>query len=431
MAKLGIVIAGGDNCANNAIVHYVAKHARNAGFTEIYGARYGNFGLLHREFVRVLADQINPDYSSSVIIGVSRTPIWYKTAKDIPESSKGHGKARQTELHRENASRLKSVRDTLDVEGIQNLVYIGGEGTLLCAKALAEALPEIRVLYVPSSMDCDVYTKTQYTSKGNKPIEIPFTLGYSSAVQKIEAATDEVICLAEATQRVLFVSTFGGERGHVACATSLGGANIVVVPEIIDNFYKKANMTKPLAEKIEQFFGNSPNRTYPHTIVGIFEGTPVFDEDVGEYVTPAEMGYYSYGKRLTGAQSAYIMMCKKQLSKRGKDIAMVTHNTDYRPKIGIPSSYDKVLAEKTALRIVQLLEQKERSCYPTLASIVGIEELSRAKDSDLERIFNNIRFSQIDEGQRPVGVPIEFLNGRELTTSDVYKEFARKITGEL
>jgi 6-phosphofructokinase 1 len=111
----------------------------------------------------------------------------------------------------------RRVLDTVSRLGVEALVVIGGEDTLIVATRLAAAgLP---VVGVPKTIDNDLGS-TDYT------------FGFDTAVTIATEAIDRLHTTAESHHRVLIVEVMGRHAGWIALHSGLaGGANVILIPE--------------------------------------------------------------------------------------------------------------------------------------------------------------------------------------------------------
>jgi len=426
MARLCIAVLGGANSAESALVHYIAKYAfETTKFKEIYGARYGNVGLINNNFCRVLADDINPNRGACAQLGTKREPITFTSQVQF-DQYRSTRDIEQTDYQAESQSRLDKLVKNLKKEGIKHLVYIGGEGTLLLAKHVFDNT-DINVVYVPASMDDDVLTNTNFDSQElGSTITVPLIPGYSTAVEEIARSAQSMINLARTGGRGYLFATMGGQTGMATLAAVTGGAHGAVTPEGIKIYCSegKRDIVPLLCERVAHFHGlRGTKRDDPHSLFAIFEGTPIFHE--AEYTTDNVLGYDTYGKRVRGAEAAYLRACKAYFKDRREDVELATKVCDYDPKSIGPSRWDSAFVRRLCERVALQLREGETDGYVTLKSVVGLRQLEGEK---LSHLFQVIKYHDVSPDQKPVKAPEQFFNMDELTASDAFHEFVLKIT---
>ncbi|MFN8223751.1 MAG: ATP-dependent 6-phosphofructokinase [Gaiellales bacterium] len=194
MEVLGVLTAGGDCPGLNAVIRAVVTRATGRHGVEVVGIRNGWDGLmagdthpLDRDAVRGILQR------GGTILGTSR--------KDPYVHGDGY----------------ESCRRTIEQNGIDGLVVIGGDGTLRSAQRLhEEGLP---VIGVPKTIDNDI--------AGTE-----MTFGFDTAVTVATEAIDRLATTAEAHNRVMVVEVMGRTRGWIATYAAIaGGADALLIPE--------------------------------------------------------------------------------------------------------------------------------------------------------------------------------------------------------
>ena len=113
---------------------------------------------------------------------------------------------------------IERVRATLQRDGVEGLIAIGGEDTLGVATRLhAEG---VAVVGVPKTIDNDLGA-TDYT------------FGFDTAVNIAMGSIDRLHTTAESHKRTLIVEVMGRHAGWIALHAGLsGGANVILIPEV-------------------------------------------------------------------------------------------------------------------------------------------------------------------------------------------------------
>jgi ATP-dependent phosphofructokinase / diphosphate-dependent phosphofructokinase len=111
-----------------------------------------------------------------------------------------------------------AIRATLERNGLDGIIAIGGEGTLgAAADLLAHEVP---VIGVPKTIDNDL--------PGTD-----VTVGFRTAAQVATDAVDRLHSTAESHDRVMVVEVMGRHAGWIALEAALGGgADMLLVPEV-------------------------------------------------------------------------------------------------------------------------------------------------------------------------------------------------------
>ena len=112
---------------------------------------------------------------------------------------------------------LDQIKQTLDDNGIDVLIPIGGEGTLTAAHWLSEE--NVPVVGVPKTIDNDIDCTD-------------VTFGHDTALSVATEAIDRLHSTAESHQRVMLVEVMGRHAGWIALNAGLAsGAHMTLIPE--------------------------------------------------------------------------------------------------------------------------------------------------------------------------------------------------------
>jgi phosphofructokinase-like protein len=195
MTVIGILTAGGDCPGSNAAIRAITTRALAGGEAEVVGILRGWEGLmegdlrpLDRESVRGILGR------GGTILGTSRRDPYV------------HGDG------------YDSIRRTIEGNGFDVVVVIGGDGTLRTAQRLSEE--GLKVIGLPKTIDNDIACTD-------------FTFGFDTAVQIVSDAVDRLTTTAEAHNRVILVEVMGRTRGWIAaCGGMAAGADAILIPEM-------------------------------------------------------------------------------------------------------------------------------------------------------------------------------------------------------
>src|SRR3954452_121279 len=196
MARIGVLTGGGDCPGLNAVIRAIVRSGVNRHGHSIVGFRYGWAGVLSHNAIEL-------------------TP--QNTAGILPRGGTILGSSR-TNPYKGDANGTEAVRATLEREGIDIVIPIGGEDTLGVAGRLSgDGVP---IVGVPKTIDNDL-AGTDYT------------FGFDTAVQICTDAIDRVHTTAESHNRVLVVEVMGRHAGHIAVHSGMaGGTDAVLIPEL-------------------------------------------------------------------------------------------------------------------------------------------------------------------------------------------------------
>ncbi len=212
---IGILTSGGDAPGMNAAIRAVTRTAIYNGFT-VKAIMRGYKGLITGEIVPYVTQNV------SNIIQQGGTIL--KTARS-KEFTTAEGR--------------QVAYETMQREGIDALVVIGGDGSLTGAKIFASEF-NIPIVGLPGTIDNDLNgTDT--------------TIGYDTALNTIMDAVDKIKDTASSHDRLFFIEVMGRNAGFLAINGAIAtGAEAAIIPEI-------ATEVDQLSELIESGFRKSKN----------------------------------------------------------------------------------------------------------------------------------------------------------------------------
>lgn len=194
MKRIGLLTSGGDAPGMNAAIRAVVRSGLYFGM-EVYGIERGYAGLIDNNLVKMEMRSV------SNIVQCGGTKL--RTARCLEMVTK--------------EGQMKAL-DTLEKNGIEGLVVIGGDGSFRGAKVLSEyGVPTIGI---PGTIDNDL----AYTD---------YTLGFDTAVNTCIDVINKLRDTMTSHERVCVVEVMGRHCGDIALYSGIAsGAEIIVVPEI-------------------------------------------------------------------------------------------------------------------------------------------------------------------------------------------------------
>ena len=301
--RIGMLTGGGDCPGLNAVIRAVVRKGAAEFEHDIVGYRHGWRGLVEGESVPLTLDSVRGLLPrGGTILGTSRTNP-YKT---------DDGPAR--------------VMATLDRDGVDAIIAIGGEDTLGVAHKLAGE--GMQVVGVPKTIDNDLSATD-------------FTFGFHTAVQIATDAIDRLHTTAESHDRVMVVEVMGRHAGWIATYSGLaGGADMILVPE------------KPFdIEEICRKITHRHERGANFSILVVAEGaTPV--EGTMELQTGAvdDFGHV----RLGGIGSRL----QHEIEQRTGYEARMTQ-LGHLLRGGSPTAYDRVIATRFGVEAIDAVNERD------------------------------------------------------------------------
>jgi ATP-dependent phosphofructokinase / diphosphate-dependent phosphofructokinase len=316
MARFGILTGGGDCPGLNAVIRGVVRAGVNRHGHQIIGFRYGWAGVLEANTVELTArNTAGILHRGGTILGTSRTN---------PFKGDGGGTA--------------LVRETLEREGIDALIPIGGEDTLgVAARLSAEGVP---VVGVPKTIDNDL-------------AGTDVTFGFHTAVQIATDAIDRLHTTAESHNRVIILEVMGRHAGWIAAYSGIaGGADVILVPE-------RPFDIDEVCESIKR--RHAGGRTF--SIVVVSEGAVPRD---GGGLTTAGAKTDAFGHARLGGIA--VLLEGEVEQRTGFETRMTILGHVQRG--GTPTAYDRVLATRFGVKAVAAADRGE---FGSMVSLRGTD----------------------------------------------------------
>jgi ATP-dependent phosphofructokinase / diphosphate-dependent phosphofructokinase len=191
---VGVMTAGGDCPGLNAVIRAVVARSTQHG-VEVVGLLDGWEGLMDGRVRHLDRDDVRGILGrGGTILGTSRRDPYVH----------GDGYA--------------SLRPTIEANGIDCVIAIGGDGTLRTALRLSEE--GMSVVGVPKTIDNDIAATD-------------VTFGFDTAVQIATDALDRITTTAESHNRIMIVEVMGRTKGWIAVSAAIAaGADALLIPEV-------------------------------------------------------------------------------------------------------------------------------------------------------------------------------------------------------
>ena len=193
--RIGVLTGGGDCPGLNAVIRAIVRKGVGHYGHEFVGYRDGWRGPLEGDSRPLGVPEVRGILPrGGTILGSSRTNPFNED--DGPDR----------------------VTATLEADGVDGLIAIGGEDTLGVAKRLGDG--GVTTVGVPKTIDNDLGA-TDYT------------FGFDTAVNIAMEAIDRLHTTAESHNRALIVEVMGRHAGWIAFHAGVaGGANVILIPEL-------------------------------------------------------------------------------------------------------------------------------------------------------------------------------------------------------
>ena len=222
MKKVAILTSGGDAPGMNAAIRALVRTAIYRDM-QVYGVSHGFEGLIAGQFTKMTL--------GSVADIIHRGGTILKTSRS---------QAFMTDSGRQTAY------NSLESNGIENLVVIGGNGSIKGAYEFSKL--GINTVAIPATIDNNiVYTRS---------------IGFDTAVNTALEAINRIRDTATSHGRIFIIEVMGRDCGEIALSAGVaGGAESILIPEI-----------EPDLEQVIQKIEMGIDRGKLHSIIILAEG---------------------------------------------------------------------------------------------------------------------------------------------------------------
>lgn len=288
---IGILTSGGDAPGMNAAIRAVTRSAIYNGL-KVKGIYRGYKGLITGEIKEFKTENV------SNIIQLGGTIL--KTAR-CQEFRTPEGR--------------QIAYETMQREGIDALIIIGGDGSLTGARLLAQEF-DAPCIGLPGTIDNDLFgTDT--------------TIGYDTALNTILDAVDKIRDTATSHERLFFVEVMGRDAGFLALNGAIAaGAEAAIIPEFNTE-----------VDQLEEFINNGFRKSKNSSIVLVAES------------------------EITGGAMHYAERVKNEYPQYDVRVTILGH----LQRGGRPTAHDRIIASRMGVASIQALMEGQRNV------MIGIE----------------------------------------------------------
>ena len=283
MKRIGVLTSGGDAPGMNAAVRSITRYGIYREM-EVYGIKRGYEGLIDGEVERL--------YRRSVGDILQRGGTILQTARS------------ERFMTMEGMEKAHNVLEELKIE---NLIVIGGDGTLTGAKEFSKNFG-VDVIGLPGTIDNDL----AYTEE---------TIGFDTAINTVLEGITRIRDTSSAHDRTTIIEVMGRRCGDIALYAGLtGGAESVLLPEL-------DNDIDAVCEKV--LSGVREGKL--HDIIIKAEGVPVESHELVKLVS----------------------------ERTGREVKLVV--LSYLQRGGSPTFRDRMIATMAGARAIDLIMQGIRN----------------------------------------------------------------------
>ena len=296
---------------------------------------------------------------------ISVPPEWEEDVENLyKDFSKGDKGGTMLGTARTNPDRLRAgldeIKQTLDDNGIDVLIPIGGEGTLTAASWLSEE--GVPVVGVPKTIDNDIDCTD-------------VTFGHDTALNIATEAIDRLHSTAESHQRVMLVEVMGRHAGWIALNAGLAaGAHMTLIPEQPFDVEEVCRLVKARFVR-----GDS------HFICVVAEGAKPAEGSM----QLLQGGIDEFGhERFTGVAQQLAVEVEKRIKKEVRTTVL-----GHVQRGGTPTPHDRVLATRFGVNAADAAHAGE---YGMMVSLRG-QDIGRVPLADAVRQLKLVPQSRYED----------------------------------
>jgi 6-phosphofructokinase 1 len=336
--RIGVLTGGGDCPGLNAVIRAVVRTCDARYGSTVVGFRDGWRGLLENR-----REQLKNDDRNDRLLPKGGTMLG--TARVNPDKLRAG---------------LDQIKQTLEDNGIDVLIPIGGEGTLTAAHWLAEE--NVPVVGVPKTIDNDIDCTD-------------VTFGHDTALMIATEAIDRLHSTAESHQRVMLVEVMGRHAGWIALGAGMAaGAHMTLIPE-------QPFDVEEVCRLVKQRFVRGDS----HFICVVAEGARPAEGSM----QLRDGGIDEFGHvRFTGVAQQLAIEIEKRIRKEVRTTVL-----GHVQRGGTPTPHDRVLATRFGINAADAAHAGE---YGMMVSLQG-QEIGRVPLADAVRQLKLVPQSRYDD----------------------------------
>jgi len=336
--RIGILTGGGDCPGLNAVIRAIVRTSDVRYGSSVVGFLDGWRGLLEDRRVQLRNDDRNDRL-------LAKGGTMLGTARTNPEKLRAG---------------LDQIKQTLDDNGIDVLIPIGGEGTLTAAHWLSQE--NVPVVGVPKTIDNDIDCTD-------------VTFGHDTALTVATEAIDRLHSTAESHQRVMLVEVMGRHAGWIALNAGMAaGAHMTLIPE-------QPFDVEEVCRLVKQRF----QRGDAHFICVVAEGAKPAEGSM----QLRQGGIDEFGhERFTGVAAQLAVEVEKRIKKEVRTTVL-----GHVQRGGTPTPYDRVLATRFGINAADAAHAGE---YGIMVSLRG-QDIGRVPLADAVRELKLVPQSRYDD----------------------------------
>ena len=380
--RIGILTGGGDVPGPNSVIKSVVYRSSETGYG-VLGIRRGWMGLMCHQPGGPLDPQHVVPLNRANTRGIERRggTMLHTSRLNPLHVRKEHApprfdaeQLRKLEVGEGVYDFTSVVLDNIEDLGLEYLIVIGGDGTLIFPSTLRDQ--GVRVIGIPKTMDNDVQG-TEYA------------IGFSTAITRAKDLITRQRTTLGSHERIGIFRIFGRDSGFTALYTAYVTAGRCVIPEVVFD----------LEHLIALLLEDKRSNPSSYAFVIVSEGA------LWKGCVLPDYGYDAYGhKRKADIGQA---LCEEIQSRTGEDV-MVSDLT-YDLRSGDPDALDQIVSITFANVAVDLIRD---GLHGRLAAVQGGKYTHAPlpdpklgpRKVDVQRLFNPDRCRPNYAGR--IGAPL-------------------------
>jgi len=311
--RIGILTGGGDCPGLNAVIRAATRSAILQHGWDVVGIEDGYQGLYERRVTPLTINEVRGIITrGGTVIGSSNRANPFKYPVRMPDGTE--------EVRDVSKEIMASIRDL----GLDAIIAIGGDGTMLMSQGLVEL--GAKIVGVPKTIDNDLRATD-------------VTFGFQTAVEIATEAIDRLHTTAESHDRIILCEVMGRYAGWIALHAGVAsGAHVILIPEMP---YK--------LERIVDFIKARKTAGKSYSIVVVAEGALPASGDHAVAIKGDE----TMQDRLGGAADRLARELVKPFGEHDVRVTVLGHVQ----RGGTPCAFDRVLATRFGAHAVTMVAE--------------------------------------------------------------------------
>lgn len=319
MKKIGILTGGADCPGLNSVIRAVVRKSMLEGYV-VTGIKNGWLGLIDNDMrildLRAVSGILD---RGGTILGTSRVNPY------------------------DDHTKVERLTENFQRSGIDAVIAVGGEETLKVALQLHKE-KRMNIIGVPKSID-NALSGTDYA------------FGFDTAVNVATECIDRLHTTAESHHRIMVVEVMGRYTGWIALQAGIaGGADIILIPEILVDLSKVCNSLKARHERGKTF-----------SIIIVSEGAKIKQRE------QEKRRMKEVESRRFGEVGEYIAKTIEEETGFETRVSVL----GYIQRGGSPTAYDRMIGTQFGVKAVELVKEKQ---FGKMVSLQG----NRLRSVDIE-----------------------------------------------